>query len=216
MARVDEYGYVILDENANSSSGNSSTGNSGNNSYTSGGSSSYSSGGRTSNSGIGKIVAIVIGCLVLVGIIGTVSGLNNRNKNSTYSSSNNQSIISNNTVNDEPATTVYEQNNNDQDYSNDDAYDIYNEYILPYSDSEYISESDLTGLSKTEVRLARNEIYARHGRKFKTDSIREYFESTSWYTPQIDPDSFSEAVFNKYEKANIDTIRGYEKKKGWE
>lgn len=89
------------------------------------------------------------------------------------------------------------------------------EYILPYSDSSYISYSDLYNLSQTEVSLARNEIYARHGRKFNTDFIREYFESKTWYEPYIDPDDFSESVFNEYEKENIKTIVNYEKDKGW-
>ena len=59
------------------------------------------------------------------------------------------------------------------------------EYILPNSNSEYISYADLEGLSQTEVSLARNEIYARHGRKFETDSIREYFEMKTWYEPSM-------------------------------
>ena len=89
------------------------------------------------------------------------------------------------------------------------------EYILPNSNSEYISYADLEGLSQTEVSLARNEIYARHGRKFETDSIREYFEMKTWYEPSIDPDNFSESVFNNYEKDNIKTIINYEEEKGW-
>lgn len=89
------------------------------------------------------------------------------------------------------------------------------EYILPNSNSEYISYSDLEGLSQTEVSLARNEIYARHGRKFETDSIREYFEMKTWYEPSIDSDNFSESVFNNYEKDNIKTIINYEEEKGW-
>lgn len=89
------------------------------------------------------------------------------------------------------------------------------EYIIPFSDSTYISYSDLSGFTQTEVMLARNEIYARHGRKFNTDSIREYFESKSWYYPQYNPDDFSESVFNQYEKENIKTIVAYEQEKGW-
>src|SRR5699024_501682 len=89
------------------------------------------------------------------------------------------------------------------------------EYILANSNSEYISYSDLEGLSQTEVSLARNEIYARHGRKFETDSIREYFEMKTWYEPSIDSDNFSESVFNNYEKDNIKTIINYEEEKGW-
>lgn len=90
------------------------------------------------------------------------------------------------------------------------------DYLLPNSDSSYISSSDLTRLSKEEVQLARNEIYARRGRKFDTDWIRDYFESKSWYNPEYDANNFSESVFNKYEKENIKTIVEYERSKGWE
>ena len=141
---------------------------------------------------------------------------NNKN-NTNYSSSNSQSTTTNYDQNVE--TTSPAQDNSDQDIyyeeADDDSYEYLDEYILPYSDSEYISYSELSGLSQTEVSLARNEIYARHGRKFTTDSIREYFETKSWYNPHINPDDFSESVFNKYEKENINTIVKYEKEKGW-
>ena len=100
----------------------------------------------------------------------------------------------------QPNNSTYTQNKEVTDSSKQN--DL-TEYILPNSNSEYISYSDLEGLSQTEVSLARNEIYARHGRKFETDSIREYFEMKTWYEPSIDSDNFSESVFNNYEKDNI-------------
>ena len=39
-----------------------------------------------------------------------------------------------------------------------------------------------------------NEIYAKHGRKFKTDSIQKYFDSKSWYQPKVEPDDFDSRV----------------------
>lgn len=39
-----------------------------------------------------------------------------------------------------------------------------NEYVLPDSANRKLKKSDLKGLSKEELRIARNEIYARHGR----------------------------------------------------
>ena len=55
------------------------------------------------------------------------------------------------------------------------------EYIFPNSDSEYLKKSDLKGMSKSEINLAKNELYARHGRKFKSKELQEYFNSKSWY-----------------------------------
>lgn len=87
-------------------------------------------------------------------------------------------------------------------------------YIFADSDSEYIAESDLDDLSKSKVRLALNEIYARRGAKFDTKSNKEYFESKSWYKGTCSK-SEAEKKFNKYEKKNVDTIVAYEKSKGW-
>ncbi len=89
------------------------------------------------------------------------------------------------------------------------------EYILPTSNSAYLTEADLAPLTKEQLRLARNEIYARHGRKFKDASLNEYFLGKSWYVPLIEPDHFNENVFNDYETANRKLIADYEKKMGY-
>ena len=89
------------------------------------------------------------------------------------------------------------------------------DYILPYSDSQYLTYADLEGLSKEEVMLARNEIYARHGRQFYNDTAREYFASQTWYEPTCSPENFSNSVFNTYEQENLNTIISYERSKGW-
>lgn len=89
------------------------------------------------------------------------------------------------------------------------------EYILPNSNSAYLTEADLAGLTKEQLRLARNEIYARHGRKFKDDELNQYFLSKSWYTPLYEPNQFNESVFNDYENANRQLITEYEKKMGY-
>ena len=98
-----------------------------------------------------------------------------------------------------------ENNNSNDDY--DDTSDTDDsEYILPNSDSEYVSTDEIDELSARDKRLAINEIYARHGRKFDNAEIREYFESQSWYDGTIDAEDFDESVLNKYEQANIKKI----------
>lgn len=90
------------------------------------------------------------------------------------------------------------------------------DYILPDSASSYLTEADLAGLTKEELRLARNEIYARHGRIFKDADLNAYFMSKSWYTPLYEPEQFDEdAMFNEYEKANRQLISDYEEKMGY-
>lgn len=84
------------------------------------------------------------------------------------------------------------------------------EYILPGSDTRIITKSDLEGLTKEEVKLARNEIYARHGRKFDDESLKAYFSQFDWYHPTIEPEDFEESMLNNYEVANRDFIVAYE------
>lgn len=89
------------------------------------------------------------------------------------------------------------------------------EYVLEGSDSSYLAKSDLFGMTKEECRLARNEIYARHGRIFEDEKLREHFEACEWYYPSIQPDDFKESMLNKYEVANRDLIIEYEEEQGY-
>ena len=84
------------------------------------------------------------------------------------------------------------------------------EYILPDSDTRRIAESDLETLSEEELRLARNEIYARRGRKFDDESLTNYFESKSWYRGTIEPSDFTEELLSEIEKYNATFIAEYE------
>lgn len=86
----------------------------------------------------------------------------------------------------------------------------YGDYIIPYSDVYYLSEEDLRYLSKEELCLARNEIYARHGRMFHTDYIQSYFNTKPWYYPIIEPEAFSESMLNEIEAYNANFIKEYE------
>ncbi len=89
------------------------------------------------------------------------------------------------------------------------------EYILVDSDRRYISESELENLTKEQLKLARNELYARHGRRFEDVGIRNYFSQFEWYRPTIEPDDFEESMLNSYEIANRDLIVQYEKAHGY-
>ena len=84
------------------------------------------------------------------------------------------------------------------------------------SDSEYHTRSDLEGLSENECILARNELYARHGRRFNSKDIQDYFDMCSWYKGVIEPDDFQETMLNDIEIANRDLIISYEKEMGYQ
>ena len=83
------------------------------------------------------------------------------------------------------------------------------EYILYDSNSRLYSKAELEKLDDTTLQMAINEIYARHGRKFDTKDIREYFEKKSWYRGTIDPKDFDgreKEYFNKFEEGNRQTM----------
>ena len=97
----------------------------------------------------------------------------------------------------------------DDDY--DDYYDD-DDYILPDSGTRKLTNSDLAGLDADELELARNEIYARAGRRFNTDYIQDYFDDKWWYVGTIEPEDFTEDMLNDVEKYNVNFIRNYEEK----
>ena len=70
-------------------------------------------------------------------------------------------------------------------------------------------------LTDWEIRVARNEIYARHGRIFSDPDLNAYFRSQSWYTPRNTADEFSQrVVFNDYESKNINLILNEQTNRG--
>lgn len=89
------------------------------------------------------------------------------------------------------------------------------DYIIPDSSDRYISEADLQNLTQDELRIARNEIYARHGRMFKDEGLQAYFNSKAWYTGTIAPDNFTQEMLTDIERANTKTISDYESKMGY-
>lgn len=84
-------------------------------------------------------------------------------------------------------------------------------YIFPNSGFALLTEKDLSGKSAAELALGRNEIYARHGRQFKTAEFDKYFKSCSWYhvNPSYNYED-DDANLNSFEKYNVRFIKKYE------
>jgi len=74
-------------------------------------------------------------------------------------------------------------------------------------ENKLISEQMLKGLSLHELRLLRNEIYARHGRAFRAPWLQQYFWSQPWYEQKED---FSDEQVSGTDKVNVETIVKYE------
>lgn len=92
------------------------------------------------------------------------------------------------------------------------------DFVIADSSSRYITEEELAALSETELMIARNEIYARHGRMFNNQDLNAYFNTKPWYQPTVSGEEFTEeyasGVFNEIEITNISTIVNYEKTHG--
>ena len=84
------------------------------------------------------------------------------------------------------------------------------EYVLPDSDSRYYDKEELKKLTHEELRLARNEIYARHGYIFESEDLKKHFTSKSWYVPSVESEQFDQKILNNYEQANLNLILEYE------
>jgi len=126
-----------------------------------------------------------------------------------------QSPSSGEVVNINQPVTIYVSKGDPEDVDSYDDEVYYSDYIIPYSSSREISESDLYELNKDDLNTAINEIYAREHRKFDNSGIQRYFNKKSWYTGYIEPDKFKDSMLTDIEKVNINIIVKYMKKKGY-
>jgi len=80
--------------------------------------------------------------------------------------------------------------------------------LLPGSGSRLLTEEDLDDMSKAELFIARNEIFARRGRVFRSPVLRRHFERFPWYRPQE-----GEIRLSPVEIANVRLIREEERER---
>ena len=88
------------------------------------------------------------------------------------------------------------------------------DYIIPDSGTRVITRDEIKDFDKDKLGLARNEIYARHGRKFSMEVYQNYFSSKSWYkvNPNYDYTDDNKNL-NDIELKNVDTILSVENSK---
>ncbi|COQ13887.1 Predicted membrane protein [Streptococcus pneumoniae] len=83
---------------------------------------------------------------------------------------------------------------------------VYNGFIFPDSDIRKLTSADLTYLSKEQLKIARNEIYARHGHIFQTKDMQAYFAKQSWYREN----PYFTGTLTDIETYNIELIKSRE------
>lgn len=72
-----------------------------------------------------------------------------------------------------------------------------------------LTEDMLKGASLSDLRLMRNEFFARRGKKYTTPGYKDYFEWQDWYKPLKDQ---TKVKLNATEETNVKTIIAYEAK----
>ena len=77
----------------------------------------------------------------------------------------------------------------------------------PEASLRELSKKYVSSFSKKELRIMRNEIFARHGRIFKSEDLCSYFNSQDWYHPTS---SKVIHLLSDIEKVNVSLIKQYE------
>ena len=162
---------------------------------------------------VASAVAVVLAVCAIV----FVPKMFRNNENEQYKPLQTIEITTQQETTQQPSTTIQnttepesiDDGSSEADDDHDDYYD--EDYILPDSGTRKLTNSDLAGLDADELELARNEIYAREGRRFNTEYIQDYFDDKWWYVGTIAPEDFTEDMLNDVEKYNVNFIRDYEK-----
>lgn len=84
-------------------------------------------------------------------------------------------------------------------------------YVFAESGYKLLTENDLKGKTAWELKVGRNEIYARHGRQFKEKALQDYFNSCAWYKPNPNYNNADDSAnLNAIELKNAYFILNYE------
>lgn len=83
-------------------------------------------------------------------------------------------------------------------------------FVCPESYAKELQISDIENLSDEDLRLCRNEIYARYGFPFGVKDLSEHFEKLPWYKRN---EKYDISMLSKIEKRNAKFISDYEKER---
>ncbi|NMF61375.1 serine/threonine protein kinase [Brasilonema octagenarum UFV-E1] len=73
-----------------------------------------------------------------------------------------------------------------------------------------VTDADLEGKSGFELDVMRNSIFARHGRRFDTTGLQQYFDKQPWYRPLYSPKDFPTSLLSSTEQWNVEYIAEYQ------
>jgi len=78
-------------------------------------------------------------------------------------------------------------------------------FLFADSNVRYLTRAELQGLSAHQLHIARNEIFARKGRRFKDSALRAYFSQFPWYQPHA-----WDVPLSPIEQANVKLVQSLE------
>ena len=97
--------------------------------------------------------------------------------------------------------------NGDMSQSRSDELGNSGAYLMPQSSVYAVSKAFLKDYSTYDLWIAKNEIFARKGRKFNDPDLQNYFNGKTWYQGTIAPNDFNpDTMLNDAEKANVDLM----------
>ena len=180
---------------------------------------------RNNGRGNHGFTSILIVLLILVVLYTAISETDGSGGSS--STSNNSSNQSANNSSNQSANNSSESTGNYEEYIQTGTdYGIYkdghgissSDYVIGDSNSRRLTENDANRLTLRGINYAKNEIYARHGRKFKSRELQNFFNSRDWYDGYLDASTDSDRKiredFNSYEKYNADYLNDIESSMG--
>lgn len=82
-----------------------------------------------------------------------------------------------------------------------------NSGVFPEASSRLLGYDDVASLNSRELKIMRNEIFARHGYIFKTNDMINHFNGEPWYRPLYDDVT---GKLTAIEKENVNYIKKFE------
>lgn len=85
------------------------------------------------------------------------------------------------------------------------------------SNVRYMSKSELQEYGTDQLWIARNEVFARHGRGFRDPDLQNYFNGKAWYVYRYSPDewdAYHSGDLDDIERKNVAIMMEIEKERG--
>ena len=80
-------------------------------------------------------------------------------------------------------------------------------YTGTFDGNRALTPADVALWTPAQMRVRRNEVYARYGRGFQSADLQQHFGATDWY--QVVP-TYDDRLLTETDKANVAVIRSFE------